>query len=58
MVQCFLVESNSLKSGSFFFFLLFCLSASQMIYTRKTLTMAINTDVEIWNFFFCCFCLI
>ena len=35
MVQCFLVESNSLllKNGSFF--LLFFLSASQMIYTRK-----------------------
>ena len=37
MVQCFLVESNSLllKDGSFFFFLLFFLSASQMIYTQK-----------------------
>ena len=35
MFQCFLVESNSLllKNGSFF--LLFFLSASQMIYTRK-----------------------
>ena len=35
MVQCFLVESNSLllKNGSFF--LLFFLSASQLIYTRK-----------------------
>ena len=35
MVQSFLVESNSLllKNGSFF--LLFFLSASQMIYTRK-----------------------
>ena len=34
MVQCFLVESNSLllKNGSFFRFFL---SASQMIYTRK-----------------------
>ena len=45
MVQCFLVESNSLllKNGSFFF-LLFFLSTSQMIYTRRKLTMAINTD--------------
>ena len=45
MVQCFLVESNSLllKNGSFFF-LLFFLSASQMIYTRKKITMTINTD--------------
>ena len=45
MVQCFLVESNSLllKNGSFFFFLLFFLSASQMIYTNK-ITMAMNTD--------------
>ena len=36
MVQCFLVESNSLllKNGSFFF-LLFFFSASQMIYTKK-----------------------
>ena len=44
MVQCFLVESNSLllKNGSFFF-LLFFLSASQMIYIKK-ITMAINTD--------------
>ena len=44
MVQCFLVESNTLllKNGSFLF-LLFFLSASQMIYT-KNLTMAINTD--------------
>ena len=38
MVHCFLVESNSLllKSGSFFF-LLFFLSASQMIYTRHVI---------------------
>ena len=47
MVQCFLVESNSLllKNGSFIF-LLFFLSASQMIYTKKKkiITMAINTD--------------
>ena len=36
MVQCFLIESNSLilKNDSFFLFLFF-LSASQMIYTRK-----------------------
>ena len=36
MVQCFLVESGSLllKNGSFLF-LLFFLSASQMIYTKK-----------------------
>ena len=36
VVQCFLVKSNSLllKNGSFFF-LLFFLSASQMIYTKK-----------------------
>ena len=35
MVQCFLVESDSLllKNGSFLF-LLFFLSASQMIYTK------------------------
>ena len=45
MIQCFVVESNSLllKNGSCFFFLLFFLSASQMIYTQK-ITMAINTD--------------
>ena len=35
MVQCFLVESDSLllKNGSFLF-LLFFLSASQMMYTK------------------------
>ena len=47
MVQCFLVESDSLllKNGSFLF-LLFFLSASQMIYKKKIKkkTMAINTD--------------
>ena len=44
MVQCFLVESNSLllKNGSFFFFVLsFCKSTD---IHKKNLTMAINTD--------------
>ena len=46
MVQCFLIESNSLllKNGSFFFLsfvLSFC--KSNDIYKKK-LTMAINTD--------------
>ena len=44
MVQCFLVESNSLllKNGSFFFFFLsFCKSND---IHKKNLTMAINTD--------------
>ena len=40
MVQCFLVESDSLL-----LFLLFFLSAIQMMYTKKKkITMAINTD--------------
>ena len=48
MVQCFLVESNSLllKNGSFFlFFFSFVLSfcKSNDIH-KKNLTMAINTD--------------
>ena len=40
MVQCFLVESDSLllKNGSFLF-LLFFLSASQMIYTKLSLDL-------------------
>ena len=46
MVQCFLVESNSLllKNGSFFlsFVLSFCKSND---IHKKKLTMAINTDV-------------
>ena len=45
MVQCFLVESNSLllKNGSFFvsFVLSFCKSND---IHKKNLTMAINTD--------------
>ena len=46
MVQCFLVESNSLllKNGSFFFLsivLSFCKSND---IHKKNLTMAINTD--------------
>ena len=47
MVQCFLVESNSLllKTGSFFLFLSFVLSfcKSNDIH-KKNLTMTINTD--------------
>ena len=35
MVQSFLVESNSLLLKNGYFFLLFFLSASQLIYTRK-----------------------
>ena len=47
MVQCFLVESNSLllKNGSFFFFFFFVLSFCKSNDThKKNLTMAINTD--------------
>ena len=47
MVQCFLVESNSLllKNGSFFFFLSFVLSfcKSNDIH-KKNFTIAVNTD--------------
>ena len=48
MVQCFLVESNSLllKNGSFFLFFLsfvLCFCKSNDIH-KKNLTMTINTD--------------
>ena len=44
MVQCFLVESNSLllKNGSVFFF--FVLSFCKSNDIHKNLTMTINTD--------------
>ena len=45
MVQCFLVESNSLllKNGYFFLSFVFSFCKSNDIH-KKNLTMAINTD--------------
>ena len=47
MIQCFLVEINSLllKDGSFFLFLSFVLSfCKSNDILKKSLTMTINTD--------------
>ena len=45
MVQCFLVESNSLllKNGSFFLFFVLSFCKSNDIH-KKNITMAIKTD--------------